>query len=295
MDRIMATTLDDTLKKIEAWSKKKSACAWPQISKNDIVNGLRVIALQFYKSNNFTMVSACTCVQQGNYSICGTAAIMFSLVKRDIDGFIDIAANLYETGALRVGKFSYAATSKLRSYAVKKENYYDRDKNSIQAAAGPVCWMFDSTLAQSGKKTGFAKDLNPDMTGLHEAIAMCTRVSTLETWVKSMYPNRKIDEQAYWGTQKNAEGHLNKWISSFNSGSLVFWLMHSTPLENFLHHKNNSYTHAKISDLHWVVVLNAVRKNDNVDLVLHSWGVIYSMTVSLSEFRKMGCHSYILY
>lgn len=60
-------------------------------------------------------------------------------------------------------------------------------------------------------------------------------------------------------------------------------------LKNKRDNNNDSYTHLRLTDLHWVVVLSAKRNADgNIELVLHSWNVVYKLTVSKDEFQKMS-------
>lgn len=279
----------ELIRKIDTWDSRRTACAWPGIEKSEIVHGLKKIVSLYFKSNQYTNFKDLdvssgngyndTLVCQGKgYPICGPVAVMFYLAKLNMSTFIDTITSLYETGSL----MGYNVPSELRQlekYANKVEDkYYCEDPY-----AANVCWMFQASLAQ--KESISDIELDPS------AVKMHTRHNEMEDDLKFVFntSSEKLQQLASWATESKALDNLKEWESYLKDNGTVFWMMHSTPLKNKRDNNNDSYTHLRLTDLHWVVVLSAKRNADgNIELVLHSWNVVYKLTVSKDEFQKMS-------
>jgi len=241
----------------------------------------------YYDTNKYTDYQAggkVSYIDQGkNFNICGPVAIMFALAKYNISTFADVIIQLYETGSL----MGYNVPSDLRNLEKNTnriEEKYKCDKDSI----ANVCWMFQSSLAQ--KESIFGITLNSTCISLH------TRFGEMIDNVNFAFNATNVKHQSLvaWSTTNKAINNLNEWEQYLKNFGMVLWEMHGDALNNIVNGTNNSYTHIDVHDLHWVVVTNFEKTEKYVTIDLHSWGKLYRITVSHSEFQKMS-YSAILF
>lgn len=272
----MATNaaLDKSLKKIETWGTKSTPSAWPKIDKKHLVEGLNYITSRYYDLD-MCQENGYFGLDQGQYPVCGPAALSFYLLKRrGIDNFIGVITHLHETGRIN----DYEAPADLRKFDAIPENYW-KNPNDIDKGLSRVNWMLMATLAQ--KETAFKFDPSKNNR------MMFTFVTEMQRDIEFLFGTKKkdIDRITSWATTKKALSNLDVWNKYLNKSGSVFWLMHGNALQG------KSFNHAQISDLHWVVVLSAKKNANSVTIKLFTWGEIRTITVSHDEFRKMSYES----
>lgn len=281
--------IDKLEKKVKEWESKKKSSAWEKIDRHSIAYGLSVI-LNAYKNVEIYKISPYyTRIQQGSYPMCGPAAIMYGLLKKDLESFVNTILELNEVGKIK----GWQVPSKLRAYDANPDKYFEGGKyNEYEWSLSRVWWMFQASLSQ---KESNVLNISPDKTDFYNDLSMHTRSDEMKKFIKTIIVPSKIDEQTDWswkGTHKksneNVCSHIKKWKECIDKLGFVFWLMHSNMLDG------KRFTHLKISDLHWVVVLNVELKGNDVEISLHTWGEIRKEKMSLSDFRKTGCHSFTI-
>lgn len=270
---------------VTKWKDAPLVSAWPEMGKNSIAEGLGILINARY--NGYSLNSI-TRISQGCYPICGPAAIMFALAKKNIDSLVKIIIELYETG--KIG--SWSVPKKLREYDANFKVFFG-DNNSHDEFDKNYCrvnWMFNASLAQ---KESNVSSIVPASTKIYNNLTMHTSSDEMRRHINFMLNPQKIQEQSDWswkGTVKrsvqNILPYLDKWKECLKKSGTVFWLMHAGVLEG------KCTWHFKISDLHWVVVLEVVTDEDSVSLLIHTWGEIKRLTLTLKQFRIVGCHSF---
>jgi molybdopterin converting factor small subunit len=282
-----SVSYSDTINKIDKWDKKQTACAWPGILKREIVDGLKEIARRYFiVTNKYTTFRNCnnsstdyqSGIDQGSgFPICGPVAVMFYLAKLNISTFVDTVTALYETGSLMGYSVPYSLR-KIEKDGNKIEKKYECSDDNI----ANVCWMFEASLAQ--------KESILDIELEASSVKMHTRHDEMEDDVNYVFNASSVKHQglATWSTVDKAMSNLDEWTNYLKDYGTVFWLMHSTELKNIRDKNHKSYNHVDVPDLHWVVVLDVRRNGSDVTICLHSWGNLYSITVSRSTFQKMS-------
>lgn len=276
---------DSIMNKIRDWANRNTS-VWAGIEKKEIVEGLKLIVEKYYSTNKYTVHQTdyqsggpvCTYIDQGTgFSICGPVAIMFALAKYNISTFVDVIIQLYETGSL----MGYNVRSDLRN--LEKDNNKIEEKYSCDDPdIANVCWMFQSSLAQ--KESIFGITLNSTAISLH------TRFGEMKDNVNFVFNATNVKQQllAAWSTTSKAINNLNEWEQYMKNSGMVLWEMHSDALDNIVKGTNKFYTHIDVHDLHWVVINDFKKTDKDVTIDLHSWGKLYRITVSHSEFQKMS-------
>ena len=295
-------TYDNVKNKIDNWDQKRTSCAWPGILKKEIVGGLKKIADYYFnmttqylkyqwlgKENTFYYSG----IPQGKrFQTCGPVAVMFSLVKLNISTFVDVVTTLYETGSL----MGYNVPSKLRNLESNTNNveekyrcynpYIDGDDPDL----ANVCWMFHASLAQKESILSIIMDAEWECFDKAErAIRMHTRHDEMEDDVNFVFNAINVKHQGLvtWSSVSKALSNLDEWNRYLNNSGVVLWMMHSTALNNIIDKENKGYNHVELLDLHWVAVTRVQKTASDVTIDLHSWGRLYRITVSHSEFQKM--------
>jgi len=276
-------TLSENIMKIQYWENHRTGNgAWPGFSAQHVANGLKGIVSCYDQSKGYTTLfsakppfTSSGIIQGYDYPICGPVAVMFYLAKVNIRQFIDVITTLYDTGSL----MGYKVPKHLRdSSANVSEKYRCR-------TAPEVNWMFQASLAQM-ESVGKI-ELDPS------CIKMCTFVNEMERYIKFVFKAPTVRELSKWGTVKRVMKNLDEWIAHLNKGGVVFWLMNATLLSNIMHGEYERTWLGRISDQHWVVVLDAEIIDGNVRLRFHSWGDLWQLTLTPKVFRIISRTSFL--
>jgi hypothetical protein len=287
-------TQESLLSKIEDWSNRRTSSAWTGISKKDIAEGLKqIVNYYFGTSKKYTVFRVCdgnsnrtdyfTGVDQGSgFSICGPVAAMFYLAKYNMNTFVDVTTTLYEYGTL----LTYRVPERLRT--LKDNSKVKSLYKCYPSVVAGVCWMFQASLAQ--------KEAISDVDFGSSCVTTHTRPNEMFSDVKFLFGSKDVKKQGLtsWITVGYAKDNLKEWINYLKKSGTVFWCMHATVLKNLRNGENESYSHAGITDLHWVVVLGIQKTTSGVTFDLHSWGKLYRITVSYDEFQKMSYSAILL-
>lgn len=280
----VAPSDNEITKKINDWTNdRKTACAWPGIEKNEIVDGLNILKEHYFSSNGYRNGVCYTGIDQGRgFPTCGAVAAMFALARLNFGTFVDVVIDLYETGSL----MGYKVPVRLRNLE-SKENKVEEKYKCTTAGISNVCWMFQGSLAQ--KESIFDVKLD-DLLDSDRNIKMHTRFEEMADNVDFMFNATNVKKQKLinWSTTAKAKNNLAEWERCLNNSGTILWEMHSDGLNNAAYNKNSYYNHVDLVDLHWVVVTRIERSAQEVTLDMHSWGKIYRITISYDEFQKMA-------
>lgn len=272
-----------SLNRITAWERKGNTTAWPKIERHYIADGLRSITEAYYDTNKFSDEGEVH-INQGQYPVCGPAALTFYLAKeKGIDRFVDMVTTLYETGKIN----NWVVPARLRKFDASPEKFWGVKGpfTNEELSTCRVNWMVMSSIAQ--KETAFQFDPSKNNR------MMFTFVTEMQRDIEFLFGVKKtnIDRITSWATTDKAISNLSIWDKYLEKGGVVVWLMHGNALGNILYGNNDPYNHAKISDLHWVIVLDAKKSGKNVTIKLFTWGTINTITISQEDFRKMSYES----
>jgi hypothetical protein len=123
---VFETTLfveNDVNQLLNEFEKSSAPGVWPKIIKDELIKDIRAI------------VAAPLRVNQGRAPLCGPAAIVYELVRREPSRFVRICRSLYEKGSFQTRSKTYSASSKLRN-------------SKVRSGVTPCNWMIMATIVE---------------------------------------------------------------------------------------------------------------------------------------------------
>jgi hypothetical protein len=201
-------------------------------------------------------------IQQGEQPFCGPAAVVFELIRKQPDRYIDICQSLYEHGSFEGYTKNFVAAGRLcRSYG-----------NLRMAQAD---WMILATLRDCANKI---VPVHPKAPSLLRNIGGITKPWEISGWVKELlgYAQTKSHPTPISGEFRA----LQTAKSTIESGGVAFGLINSQGLlgsNSFLVNRFH-----RIYPDHWVTILGNVsiepptkitKNNQNrIEFDIYSWG-----------------------
>lgn len=248
-----APDVDPVQEALKRFENSTKPGVWSKISKNELIGDIKRTIAQPYN------------VDQGPTELCGPGAIVFELVSKQPDRYIQICQDLYETG-----KF------KGRTKEVKPSQTLlnSRIRNGISAAD----WMLMTTL-RDVENALFSIDVNSG------PVAMgITTPWEMKGWTFEIlgYENVEFESTLVYGEFEAME----KARSVRNRGGVAFLLIHSAMLQGS--------TPTVAYPNHWVSFLGNLLIDDgvwyqhdsgNIKFDCYSWGKKCSINLGEGSFE----------
>lgn len=149
---------------LENFRNSTAPSKWPEIDKDQLVEDMKDRICDPIKVN-----------QKGS-DLCGSASIVYELVKRDPKNYIRICRNLYETGSFKSNNENYKASRNLRN----SEIYED---------LATADWMLMATLTEEANI--FLNNMDADSGPL----AMMATPRAIRKWLKDILLFSKVKQK----------------------------------------------------------------------------------------------------
>jgi hypothetical protein len=241
------SSLDEQLAK---FARSSQTGVWNHLDKQQIISDIRDRL-----SNPFQ-------IQQGEQPFCGPAAVVFELIRKQPERYIDICQNLYEHGSFDGLTKNITASGRLcRSYG-----------NLRMAQAD---WMLLATLRDCANKI---VPINPKAPKLIREFGGITKPWEISGWVREVlgYSQAKSHPTILSGEFRALQEAQN----TIESGGVVFGLINADGLLG-----NSSFLASRFQRIypnHWVVILGDIsiepstkitkNKRSRVKFDIYSWG-----------------------
>ena len=232
---------------IDNFAKQSGNGAFPNISRSDVVKGLRERVRDPWK------------IDQGAASLCGPAALLFSVLKRDPEMYVKYVTNVYNDGEAALGKT-------WGIWVTPSKACRSHDPAGKMPA---VDWVALASLRDSENDVWSYSSTEDQASGITPPV-------TLSLWMKETgFTDRKNETNLFWTKGKenlktasglHLQGHR---VSLFCKGDTL--------------KKKEGGTFS--IPTHWVVITKgAVFTGDKVKIQLFSWGTLYDIDVELDVF-----------
>jgi hypothetical protein len=223
---------------------------WPNITKLSVTHDLTVVTTPTAEKPDPAVN-----IDQDGQNLCGPAAILYELAKRQPLRYVEAIRSLYDGGAFRAGAGIVRPDSQLYAYAVPSE---------ISAAD----WIGMASMRDS-KNSVFDYDPGDDFAGI-------TWPGDMKGWAKSILGFQTADyDSTYVYGEFSALKKARDW---YNAGGVAFLLVDSWLVgsgEPFVCIPN-----------HWIAYAGGlVLANGRVKFKAYTWGQVKQVDVSNSQFE----------
>jgi hypothetical protein len=240
---ILAPHLEDRLRSFET---STHSGAWRYLTKPDILQDLRSRLSDPYQ------------LQQGSQPLCGPASVVFELVRKQPDRYIDICQSLYETGSFQGYTRQIFADPGLR-----------HSHGNLRMAQ--LDWMLLATLRNAAN---LILPLHPQSPTLLRNLAGMTKTWEMRSWVRELlgYSETKTKHTYIQGEFKA----LQTAKTTIEAGGVAFALINAEGLlgsPSFL-----PATFYRIYPSHWVTILGNIaiesdlHQQGKIVFDIYSWG-----------------------
>ena len=199
---------------------------WTHLDKRQIINDIRDRIVNPYQ------------IQQGEQPFCGPAAVVFELIRRQPDRYIQICQNLYEHGSFEGYSKKFVAAGRLcRSYG--------------NLRMGQADWMILATLRDCANKI---VPVHPKAPKLIREIGGITKPWEISGWVRELlgYTHSKSHPTPLSGEFRAIQAASN----TIESGGVAFALINS---QGLLGHNSFIANHFhRIYPNHWVTMIGNI-------------------------------------
>jgi hypothetical protein len=252
-------TIDPSLdEQLAKFARSTQTGVWKHLDKQQIIHDIRDRLINPYE------------IQQGEQPFCGPAAVVFELIRKQPDRYIEICRNLYEHGNFDGYTKKITASGRLcRSYG-----------NLRMAQAD---WMILATLRDCANKI---VPVHPKAPKLIRELGGITKPWEVSGWVRELlgYPQTKSHPTPISGEFRALEEADN----TIKTGGVAFALINSQGLLG-----TNSFLAARFHRIypnHWVTILGNIsmigtrgyanepptkitkHKQTRVSFDIYSWG-----------------------
>ena len=239
-------SLDEQLAK---FARSTQTGVWTHLDKSQIISDIRDRIDNPYQ------------IQQGEQPFCGPAAVVFELIRRQPDRYIQICQSLYEHGSFEGYSKKIVAAGRLcRSYG-----------NLRMAQAD---WMILATLRDCANKI---VPVHPKAPKLIREIGGITKPWEISGWVRELLGYNSKSHPTPLSGEFRAIQAAN---STIESGGVAFALINSQGLLG-----NNSFLAARFHRVypnHWVTIVSNIsiesptkiskHSNGRIEFDIYSWG-----------------------
>jgi hypothetical protein len=232
--------------RLRAFENSLHPSAWRYLDKQDILQGIRSRLADPYR------------VKQGTQPLCGPAAVVFELLRKQPDRYVDICRSLYETGRFQGYTRPIIATPNLR-----------RSHGNLRMES--LDWMLLATLRDA---TNLMLPLRPKSPALLRNLAGMTTTWEMRGWVRELLGYG--DTRTRHTPVKGEFAALQTADTTIATGGVAFALINAEGLlgsPSFLPHSFH-----RLYPSHWVTILGNIAiesdllKPRRVQFDIYSWG-----------------------
>jgi len=239
---------------LHEFAKKQSRGAFPNIERADVVDGLE----------DRVAPGGASCISQQRSSLCGAAAVMFCLVNRDPEAYIQYVIDLYEKGQAKFGSLTVKPGDACRNYEPKR--------------IAPVDWIALASLRDSENRYMSLASVESDA-------AAITMPETIVSWFRALgYTTYKSTQ--WFGAMVQNEHEIARAGTARLQGRDVCLFVNAQMLEG-------SMGSLSATPNHWIVLTKPIRldpKKREIAVEIFTWGDIVRVpvngTVDLDGFLK---------
>jgi len=234
---------------VDEFGGRSSAAAFPSISKQKLVQGLK------------DRIRDPTSINQGGANLCGPASLVYSMALRDRVAYAKFVIDLYEQGEAKLGKFFIRPSEELKKYDPPDDKINDAD------------WVPMASIRNA--KGSFI--LIDQYDHIDDEGAGITVPADLRKWLEEVGYQKVVDRTSVFGMSFNeGKKNLEEAIAKSMSGYQVFLLI----LANLLSSDTKSVHSAKAKlkkrsfgfPNHWVILHFGVIVDQAVRLKVYTWG-----------------------
>ncbi len=263
-------SLDEQLTK---FARSTQTGVWTHLDKRQIISDIRDRIINPYQ------------IQQGEQPFCGPAAVVFELIRRQPDRYIQICQSLYEHGSFEGYSKKFVAAGRLcRSYG-----------NLRMAQAD---WMILATLRDCANKI---VPVHPKAPKLIREIGGITKPWEISNWVRELlgYTDSKSHPTPLSGEFRAIQAAN----STIESGGVAFALINS---QGLLGHNSFIANHFhRIYPNHWVTIVGNIStigtrsyaaesalkgsqqySNHRIEFDIYSWGRKIHVNTDTATIKK---------
>ncbi|MDA1013047.1 MAG: hypothetical protein O3A00_01180 [Planctomycetota bacterium] len=235
------------MKEIDDFAKKTDAGVFKNISRSNVVTGLKA------------RVAKPELIDQGTSSLCGPAALMFSVLRKDAKQYVKYVTSLYDTGQAALGD----------TFGIFVKPGEDCKKFTPSNDISAVDWIALASLRDS--ENDFLDYQSPK-----DQTAGITSPSILSVWLKQCgFADRKNETNVFFTKDK---ANLVEASDLHKKQHTVCLLCKGDTVKNI---KGGVTTVPS----HWVVMTRPVSfVGDNIALEVFTWGGKRSLNMPLSTF-----------
>ena len=243
-------TNSDPIDRLQSFEASIAPGAWQFLDKATIIGEMRDRL-----TNPFT-------VNQGGQPFCGPAAVLFELVRKQPDRYVEICQSLFTIGGFQSKNHWIPASDKLRQ------------ASSGNLRMGQVDWMVLATLRESENRLFPVQPNAPD---LIRNLAGMTQSWELIGWVQEFlgYTHTAYNH-AYLTNDLSA---LHKAEDAIAAGGVAFALVTAEGLIN----------HEWVVPFpnHWISILGNIQANeDRTQFDIYTWSKQVRIDIDTPTFRK---------
>jgi hypothetical protein len=251
----LASSLENRL---QAFEDSKHPGVWQHLDKQQLLRDLRSRLSDPYQ------------LQQGAQPLCGPASVVFELIRKQPDRYIDICQSLYETG--RFGGYTQTIVAAPKLY---------RSYGNLRMAQ--LDWMLLATLKNAAN---LILPLHPRHPQLIRNLAGMTKTWEMCGWTRELlgYTRTHTQHTAIGGEVRA----LQMADAVLQNGGVAFALINSEGLLG-----NASFLAARFYRLypsHWVTLLGniaiAPTRSHRVEFEIYSWGRKIHLKTQISDLKK---------
>jgi hypothetical protein len=236
---------------IDCFEQSTAPSAWVSLDKATLIAELRARI-----SNPFQ-------INQGGQPFCGPASVLFELVRKQPERYVQLCQSLFEQG-------SFQGKTRLIQASEKLQQNPDQNFRMEQ-----IDWMVLSTMRES---ENLLFPVEPNAPELIRNLAGMTKSWELKGWVEEILGYSQTDyHHAYLLSDFNA---FNASIAALQNGGIACLLITA---EGML---SNSPPPIPFPS-HWVTLLgNAEVTRDRVSFDVYTWSKIMRIDLDVASFKK---------
>lgn len=247
-------TLENTANQLlDEFKKSGASGVWPNIDKTHLIDDISAIIANPLRVN------------QGRAPLCGPAAVVYELVKREPARFIKICRDLYEKGSFSTRTKTYSASSKLR-------------ESKVRSGITPANWMLMTTIVEySNLILNIDADSSDLAYGSHELF--------MKEWIYEILLYDRVD---WTSTYSYGEfDALRQAKNAYDNGGVAFFVIHAAlignppPLVSLVGNHWVSYAgNLEIDEGEWYIW-----DSGHVKFDCYTWGSIRSVSTDEGTFE----------
>jgi hypothetical protein len=247
IDMVMAATNSE----LDLFEQSSATGVWAGLDKVTIVAELRSRLADPFQIN------------QGGQPFCGPASVLFELVRRQPDRYVQICQSLFESGGFQGSDHWIRASETLRSHL---------DQN---LRMNQIDWMVLSTLRES-ENTLFP--VEPNAPEMIRNLAGMTKSWEIKGWIRELLGYSKTDyRQAYLFSDVKA---MQESIAAIEAGGVAMLLVTA---EGLLQDNPPPVPFPS----HWVTLLGGLEvKGDRISFEIYTWSKKLTVNTDTNSFKK---------